>query len=224
METRFLPTALATRQTRTATSRFNAAVPEYPGHEVLYLAENHLVALLEVEALLGSPADPRRLVPHPHRSWTTLNVTVSLQKVADLTELSIQHSLAITAQELTGDWLGYSLRGPATTVKAPTGLAPTQELGAALFDVPFLEGFISLSSKAPYHETLTVFPEKLLPGSRLSWFNPQTGVTEVISPLGAPERPSSTFQSWREQGAATGPLCEAPRSAPPPAATARSDG
>lgn len=180
VETRFLSTALSTRQTRTTTSRFNGVPPGSSSYEILYLAENHLVALLEVEALMGSPVNPGSLVPQPHRSWTMLNVTVSLQRVADLTDLSTQEALQITAQELTGDWVGYLLRGPATTVKNPTGLAPTQELGAALYQVPSLEGFKSISSKAPYHQILAVFPEKLLPGSRVSWLNPLTGETEMI--------------------------------------------
>lgn len=186
LKTDFLPTALSTRHTRTTKSRFSGAGLQSSGYEVLYLSENHLVALLETGALLGSPLLPGGIVPHPHETWTTLNVSVSLQRVADLTDPAIQSLLEITAQELTGDWMGYRLRGPGTTVKGPSGLAPTQEPGAALYEVPFLEGFKSISAKAPYHQILAVFPEKLLPGSGLSWFNPLTGVTEVISPSSAP--------------------------------------
>jgi len=178
LQTHFLPTALSTHHTSTVASRFSGASPSAPGFEVLYLAENHLVALLEVQALLGSPTTPGGVVPHPHSTWTTLNVAVSLQQVADLTDLSAQPLLDITAQELTGDWLGYRLRGPKTTVKGPIGLAPTQDLGAALHAVPKLEGFKSLSAKAPYHQILAIFPQKLLPGSSVSWFNPLTGRTE----------------------------------------------
>lgn len=122
-------------------------------------------------------------MPHPHNTWTTLNVTVSLQHVADLTDLTSQALLDTTAQELTGDWLGYRLRGPGTTVKGPTGLAPTQDLGAALEAVPNLEGFKTLSAKAPYHQILAIFPKKLLPGNSVSWFNPLTGRTESISSI-----------------------------------------
>lgn len=116
-----------------------------------------------------------------------LNVSVSLQRVADLTDPATQDLLEITAQELTGDWLGYRLRGPKTTIKGPTGLAPTQELGAALYEIPTLEGFKSISAKAPYHQTLAIFPEKLLLGSRLSWSNPLTGELETIPAASTPQ-------------------------------------
>lgn len=182
LQTHFLPTALSTRHTTTITSRFSGASPVAPGYEVLYLAENHLVALLEVQALLGSPTTPGGVVPHPRSTWTTLNVSVSLSRVADLTDPTAQSLLDITAQELTGDWLGYQLRGPGTTVKGPTGFAPTQDLGAALHAVSGLEGFKSFSAKAPYHQILTIFPKKLLLGSSISWFNPLAGKTESILP------------------------------------------
>jgi RES domain-containing protein len=180
IETGFLATALSTKHTKTTLSRFSGATPASPGYEILYFGENHLVTLLEVQALLGSPTALGSLFPSPHTSWTILNVAVSLQYVADLTDLSSQRRLEITAQELTGDWLGYHLRGPSTTVKGPAGLAPTQELGAALFTGSQAEGFKTLSAKAPYHEALVVFPEKLLPGSRISWFNPLTDTVESL--------------------------------------------
>jgi hypothetical protein len=180
LQTHFLPTALSTRHTSTVSSRFSGASPASPGFEILYLAENHLVALLEVQALLGSPTTPGGVVPHPRSTWAILNVAVSLRHVADLTDPAAQSLLDTTAQELTGDWLGYRLRGPGTTVNAPTGMAPTQDLGAALYGVPGLEGFKSLSAKAPYHQILAIFPQKLLPGSSISWFNPQTGKKESL--------------------------------------------
>lgn len=119
-------------------------------------------------------------MPHPQGTYATLNVSVSLQYVADLTAPASQSLLDTTAQELTGDWRGYRHRGPGTSVQTPTGMAPTQELGAALHGVPRLEGFKSLSAKAPYHRVLAIFPQKLLPGSQVSWFNPQTGKQESL--------------------------------------------
>ena len=64
--------------------------------------------------------------------------------------------------------------------KAPTGLAPTQDLGAALHGVSGLEGFRTLAARAPYHEILVVFPKKLQKWSSISWDNPLTGKTEPI--------------------------------------------
>jgi hypothetical protein len=138
-----------------------------------------------VQALLGSATTAGGLVPSPHSTWTTLNVNVSLQYIADLTDLASQDLLDITAQELTGDWRGYRLRGPSTTIKGPTGSAPTQDLGSALFAVPKLEAFKTLSSKAPYHQILAVFPQKLRRRSRVSWFNPLTGKEETIRARGS---------------------------------------
>ena len=180
LQTHFLSYALATGHTTTVSSRYSGATPASPGSEILYLAENPMVALLEVQALLGSPTTPGGVVPHPHSTWTILNVAVRLSGVADVTDVAHQAVLDVTAQELTGDWLGYRLRGPLTTVKEPTGLAPTQDLGTALHGVPGLEGFRTLSARAPYHEILVVFPRKLQAGSRISWFNPLTGKTETI--------------------------------------------
>lgn len=181
IQTHFLATALSTRHTRTISSRFSGATPVSPGYEILYLAENHAIALLEAQALLGSPITPGGLVPHPHSTWTILNVSVRLQAIAELTDEATQNLLATTAQEITGDWMGYRLRGLGTTVKGPTGLAPTQELGDALYRVPGLEGFRTLSAKVPYQEVLVVFPQKLRKGSRVSWFNPLTRVTETLA-------------------------------------------
>jgi hypothetical protein len=97
--------------------------------------------------------------PHPRQAWITVNVTVQLQAVADLTAVATHSLLETSAQELTGDWLGYQQRGPLTSVPQPVGLAPTQALGAALFAVPGLEGFRTFSARLPYHSTLIVFPE-----------------------------------------------------------------
>jgi hypothetical protein len=51
--------------------------------------------------------------------------------------------------------------------------------------VPELEGFRTLSSKAPYHQILAIFPQKLRPRSRISWFNPLTGKEETIRAKGS---------------------------------------
>jgi hypothetical protein len=83
-------------------------------------------------------------------------------------------------QELTGDWLGYRLRGPATSVKLPIGSAPTQELGAALHGVPDLEGFLTLSARLPDQLVLVAFPKKLKQGSTIQFWNPVTGQAHSI--------------------------------------------
>jgi hypothetical protein len=126
-----------------------------------------MVALFEVQALMGSPLVPGGVVSNPAYPWVVINANVSLRAVVDLTDdVSAQVPLGTTAQELTGDWRGYQLRNPGTSVKSPTGAAPTQNLGLALYNmVPVLEGFITLSARLSYHKILGVFPEHLLPGS-----------------------------------------------------------
>jgi RES domain-containing protein len=174
IQSHFLPTAHSTAHTKNFPSRFNEGAGANPRYRILYLAENHQVALFEVQALLGSPATAGGVVPHPRSAWTILNVQVNLHQVADLTD-DTQHGkrrLATSAQELTGDWRGYRLRSLSTSVKGPTGVAPTQELGAALFAVPDPEGFRAVSAKLPDQMILVIFPDKLHANSSVKFFDP----------------------------------------------------
>jgi hypothetical protein len=86
-----------------------------------------------------------------------------------------QALIGTTAQELTGDWRGNRFRNPNSSVTAPTGPAPTQELGAALDGMPDIEGFFAISAKVPTHRSLVVFPEKLRSGSYLEFSQPTLG-------------------------------------------------
>jgi hypothetical protein len=111
-----------------------------------------------------------------------LNVDIQLRAIEDLTQESQQQLLATTAQELTGDLRGCQQRGPATSVRGLVGVAPTQALGAALFAVPDLEGFRTLSAKLPYYSNLVIFPQKLQPGSQVVFADPATGQRHVLTP------------------------------------------
>ena len=113
---RYLPAVLQTTHTAKIPSRFYLADATAQEFETLYLAENHLVALFEVQALVGSHATP---VPSPARPWVIANVGVRLQKVVDLTDVTrVQIPLQTNAQELTGDWRGYQMRSPASSVNS----------------------------------------------------------------------------------------------------------
>jgi hypothetical protein len=184
IQARFWQTALNTAQTRTFPIRYNAGPAATPPFEVLYLAEDHLVALFEVEALLGSsyPGPGGVLVPNPRQAWTILNVQVILGQVANLTQVSQQTLIGTTAQELTGDWRGYQQRHPSDSVPQPVGTAPTQALGEALFAVPGLEGFRTVSARLPARMILVVFPQKLQQGSAIEFHDPATGQRHRISP------------------------------------------
>ena len=168
--------ALDLGYTRDVPSRFNAGGNDGQ-MQILYLGENQLVTLFEVEALFGNPLTP---TPNPARPWTTVPIIVRLHEVADLSRVATQGLLDTTAQELTGDWKGYAIRTPMHSVSEPAGLAPTQELGAAVYAVPGLEGFITVSAKLPDSRNLVVFPQKLHSGSRLEYYDPQTRQTHVL--------------------------------------------
>jgi hypothetical protein len=120
-------TPLGTSHTLGVPSRFSPGPLSLTQFEILYLSQNHIVCLREVEALLGSPE--RAPVPNPAQAWQIINIRVQLQRVADLTSLTEQRRLGTTVQELTGDWEGYQTRTPSSPVPGPTGTAPTQESG-----------------------------------------------------------------------------------------------
>ena len=120
-------TRLKTGHTKTSRSRFSGASQTSPGPRMLYLGENHQVAIYEVGALLGDPNLP---VSNPRGSWVLMSLRIQLDQVADLSDPAEQKRIDTNEQELTGVW------GNAG------GDAPTQKLGDALFAVPELEGFI----------------------------------------------------------------------------------
>jgi RES domain-containing protein len=163
-------TRLSARHTTRVATRFNAGSVENPSYQVLYLAENHLLTLFEVRALAGKPEAP---LPDPRTTWTTLNLNIVLQAVADLTDPRQQRCIGTSAQELTGKWDEYKL----------SGKAPTQLLGAALFEVPGLEALL-VPTPIPRlsGRNLVVFPEKLHRQSRIEFSNPVTGAIERLEP------------------------------------------
>jgi hypothetical protein len=162
---KFWRTRLSTEHTRTAPSRFSTSPPARADYRILYLGETHQVVLYEVGALLGEPTEP---VPKPGSSVVVMCLRITLDKVADLTDLSQQRLLKTSAQELTGIWgLGPSW-------------APTQQLGVALESVAGLEGFIVPGSKPP-GRNLVVFPDKLGPRSSIVFHNELTGRDERLT-------------------------------------------
>jgi hypothetical protein len=64
---RHMGTPLGAAHTIAVPSRFSAGPASLTPFEILYLSENHLVCLWEVEALLGSPR--MSPVPNPAHSW-----------------------------------------------------------------------------------------------------------------------------------------------------------
>jgi hypothetical protein len=161
-------TRLSARHTITATGRFSVGSPENPAYQILYLAQDHQLALFEVRAVLGSPKAP---IPDPQMTWTVLPLTVSLEAVADLTDPTEQRRIGTSAQELTGKWDLYE----------QSGRAPTQQLGAALFELPGLEGFlVPTAIPGIPSKNLVVFPEKLTARSRIEYRDPKSGRMERL--------------------------------------------
>jgi hypothetical protein len=182
-ELHFVAVPINTAHTKAVISRFSPGPSASPPFEILYLADSPLVAQFEAGFLLGSPLVPGGVLASP-RASATVNVTVQLLRVADLTKVPEQNLLETTVQELTGDWRGYRDRAfPLAPVPAPVGTAPTQGLGEALFSTPGIEGFRAVSAKIPYHSVLAVFPEKMSVGSRLEFRYDPLGLLQVIDGL-----------------------------------------
>jgi len=173
IQPQFWTTAFKTLHSRGIASRFN---PGNNRFDTFYLAENHLVALLEVGAMVGT-SSPGGLVAVPHRPWAVINVTVRLGSVVDLTRPSQRKAVRTTVQELTGDWRSYAILHQLSGAKGIAPHAPTQRLGEALFLRSDVEAVVSYSAKQAYSRVLCVFPQRLKPGSRLSFFDPSTGRT-----------------------------------------------
>ena len=167
--TKHWKTALKTDHTPQVTTRFNPGKAAKTPFEILYLGENQLVALYEVGAIFGPPGRP---VSNPAQSKTlTIDVSVILQSVADLTDPSQQTLLDISTQELTGNWDTY-----------PPGDAPTQRLGAALYATRKVEGILAVSARMPPNKTLVIFPQRLRKGSELVFRDIITRKTHRIAP------------------------------------------
>jgi len=168
IQPQFWSTLLQTSHTRASPSRFNAGVNQF---EAFYLAENHLVALQEVGALVGTPS-PGGLFPLPHRAWSVINVAVHLTAVADLTRHSQRSLVGTNAQELTGDWRSYAVRHQVAGRPGSPPLAPTQRLGAELFGDTRFEALKTYSAKQPFSAVLVVFPQRLASSSRVIFRDP----------------------------------------------------
>jgi hypothetical protein len=181
VELPFWRTLLATDHTTSIAARFNAGNPGRPGFEILYLAEDHQVALFEVEALFASPFPGGTIIPNPKSHWIIINVQVRIGRVADLTQRSQRRLIETTVQELTGDWRGYAFRDTHERLAAPYWTnVPTQRLGRALHQVRALEGFLTYSARFPTRRNLVIFRQKLRPGSLVRFKNLVTGQSHTI--------------------------------------------
>ena len=176
---RFVTSPLHTAHTAVRPGRYNAGRKASTRYEVLYLCESWYVAQLETGAIFETHSAGGPL-SNPEQPVTQLICQVALTRVVDLAEEAVQRQLGTTAQELTGDWRGYDARSPRTSVRSPTGLAPTQALSEALYLAPGVEGFLSVSARNATRKTLMVFPGKLQPGSFVRYVDPQSGALHQL--------------------------------------------
>ena len=176
IDPRHLPAALNSAHTAAVRSRFNAGplLPVPDRFEILYFAEDPVVAVFETEVMLGPAWKPGVPIPHPRKtSYVTIHIDIVLDDVVDLTDVTnAQQPLQTSAQELTGDWDCYGIRTPVMSVSAPTGVTPTQELGQELYRTSSIEAFRTISAKVPYARNLVVFPQKLSSRSSLIYRDP----------------------------------------------------
>lgn len=179
-------TPLGYLHSRTISGRFNAGSIQRPLFPVLYLADDPQTCLFEVHALLGSPLPGLAFVPNPttFQNWVVIDVTVNLRNVADLTRPRERRRVDTSAQELTGDWLGYGLRNPYPVGQPPFTNVPTQILGDALFRANGIEAVMTLSARNSTRTNLLVFPTKLLRGSTIRYTSP-SGTVHTIHAGGA---------------------------------------
>src|SRR4051794_28287986 len=77
-------TRLLSDHSKTSRSRFSSATSASPLYRILYLGENHQVAIFEVGALLGDPNSP---ISSPRGSWILMNLYVRIYNVTDLSDL-----------------------------------------------------------------------------------------------------------------------------------------
>jgi hypothetical protein len=147
---------LATTHSSVKASRYNDGTGRY---EIFYTSEDQVLALLEVGAVFCSGGSFMPNVKSA-RAWTVIPLDVRLHEVVDLLDPKNQNLLKITDQMLTGSWNNYRV-----------GSVPTQQLAAALFNVPGLEAFIVPSAKIS-GRNLVIFPEKLHGTSHVTFTRP----------------------------------------------------
>jgi len=139
--------------------------------ETIYLAEDPITALAEVEVLLkGFGGVPKTAVMPP---TVHVAVDVLVLSVLDLTEPAVQAATGTTRQELTGDWRPTQIAGAE---------APTQLLGRVGYESGTIQAIRYYSAKnQPDGRCLAVFPERLNNAAFLEVFDPFGTLAQRVS-------------------------------------------
>ena len=147
--------------------------PAYWGPPALYLAQDQVTPLAEVQAItfdeLGRP------VNRPGSgSWVTAEAQVDLKRVLDLTDSTVCNHLGIDPAMLKAEW--RSMQTAALLTGAP--LPFTQCLGYAVHQSKLFDGILVHSARMPYdRECLVVFPDRLADGARVQVASPKLSQT-----------------------------------------------
>jgi RES domain-containing protein len=141
------------------------------GFETVYLGEDPITALAEVEGIYRAYGG----VPFTGRTPPVVHVAVDavLLSVLDLTEPSVRAAVGTTHQELTGQWRVTQDGGAE---------APTQTLGRVCYESGGIDGIRYPSAKNPPDgKCVAVFPDRLARPAYLEVFDPFGNLAQRLS-------------------------------------------
>lgn len=123
------------------------------GFDSIYLADDLVTAFQEVRAFFQHPGAPPFTMKLP--PWALFTVDGVLHNILDLTDPHTLSSLGTSLQELTGRWSAGSAGG----------LAPTQVLAQAAYDLGSIVGFRYQSAQNAGGICVVVFTDRLTASS-----------------------------------------------------------
>lgn len=159
-----IPDPMETAYSKDVASRYSpgkdAKILQY---ETLYLADDPVSALQEVEALYVAGG---QLAHSWKEAWCVVPCRIELESVIDLFPEAHLDLLDTNITELTGNWRPpHSVRGEA----------PTQKLGEEIYQLKDVEAIVYPGAKAPYNKelrtNLIIFKDRLYPSSRLEYID-----------------------------------------------------
>jgi RES domain-containing protein len=153
--------------------KFTARFTPTNSFETVYLGEDMVTALREVEAVIAGSVGLKLTIPAP--PWVLVVVKGALSSVLDLTVPANMQKLGATYQELTGAW---------RYVRGQAGETPTHVLGRLCYSSKRFDAIRFPSSKNPPDGVcLAVFPDRLKGASYLEVHDPYRNVPQRIPSL-----------------------------------------
>lgn len=156
VDPKYVQRPLAWSHTVGRPTRFKPRRTTYP---VVYFAPDGDTALLEARARLGHPRSGPLVATSESRQ--VVQITIRLDRIADLRTASERVKIQTTVQELTGDWEDYAARTLTSPEVSSQPPAPTQALGEALYQRTDCQGFLTPSARNPILPNLVIFPDRV---------------------------------------------------------------